>query len=178
MNYITVRRVGDSPMREFQSKVAGLIVESVQEIFSAYLFMDAQPGPVRMSPGGEIYRPPNTEVLAMVGYSGSLMGGMHLAAPDYVACKLSGAFAGIELETLDADGSDAFGELANLVAGGVQTRLMEAHGFGEITLTPPTVSIQGQMDFVYRDDLEYVQQYFKFAGGLMFAECFFVPPDI
>jgi len=111
----------------------------------------------------------------MVGYHGAFDGGMHLAAPEYVACKLSGAFAGIELESMNPEASDAFGELANLVAGGVQTRLMESHGFGEITLTPPTVSTNGEVNGIYREDLLSVQQYFKFAGGLMFAECFFIP---
>lgn len=164
-------------MHEFKMKLAGLIVESVQEIFSAYLFMEAVPGPVRMGKSGDTYAPPQTEILAMVGYSGALVGGMHLASPEYVACKLSGAFAGMELDTLDNDARDAFGELANLVAGGVQTRLMEGHGFGEITLTPPTVAINGEPELNYRDDLESVQQYFKFAGGLMFAECFFLPPE-
>ncbi|MBF0416491.1 MAG: chemotaxis protein CheX [Magnetococcales bacterium] len=164
-------------MHELKMKLAGLIVEAVQEIFSAYLFMEAQPGPVKVGQSGDTYGMPKTEVLAMVGYSGALQGGMHLAAPEYVACKLSGAFAGMEMETLDNDARDAFGELANLVAGGVQTRLMESHGFGEITLTPPTVAINGEPELNYRDDLESVQQYFKFAGGLMFAECFFLPPD-
>ncbi|HIJ85248.1 MAG: putative chemotaxis protein CheX [Magnetococcales bacterium] len=162
-------------MDELRLRLAGLIVESVAEIFSAYLFLDASPGPVKVSPVGEVYSPPKTEVLAMVGYHGAFDGGMHLAAPEYVACKLSGAFAGIELESMNPEASDAFGELANLVAGGVQTRLMESHGFGEITLTPPTVSTNGEVNGIYREDLLSVQQYFKFAGGLMFAECFFIP---
>ncbi|MBF0108277.1 MAG: chemotaxis protein CheX [Magnetococcales bacterium] len=162
-------------MKKFQMELAGLIVESVQEIFSAYLFIEATPGPVKTSVPGEIYIPPKTEVLAMVSYHGAFDGGMHLASPEYVACKLSGAFAGVELETMNAEGCDAFGELANLIAGGVQTRLMEHHGFAEITLTPPTVSTQGQINGIYREDLSSVQQYFKFAGGLMFAECFFIP---
>ncbi|MBF0147613.1 MAG: chemotaxis protein CheX [Magnetococcales bacterium] len=163
-------------MESLQLQLAGLIVESVQEIFSAYLFIDAVPGPVKISALGEVYIPPKTEVLAMVSYHGAFDGGMHLASPEYVACKLSGVFAGVELETLNAEACDAFGELANLIAGGVQTRLMEHHGLGEITLTPPTVSVNGQVNGIYREDLLSVQQYFKFAGGLMFAECFFIPP--
>lgn len=163
-------------MNEMQTRLAGLIVESVQEIFSAYLFLEVVSGPAKAKPVEDPYSPPDAEVLAIVGYKGGLNGGMHLASPEHVACQLSGAFAGVELDSMDGEGIDAFGELANLVAGGVQTRLMEGHGFGEITLTPPLVSVKGETHANYRDDLQSVQQYFKFAGGLLFAECFYLNP--
>ncbi|MBF0110611.1 MAG: chemotaxis protein CheX [Magnetococcales bacterium] len=150
---------------------------SVQEVFRAYLSMDAQPGPVRIKPRGQPYVPPDTEILAVVGYGGGIKGGIHLASPVHVACTLSGAFAGMELETMDDTARDAFGELANMVAGGVQSRLMDQHGFDEIVLTPPMVFSGIHHGMTYKKDFSSVRHYFKFAGGLFFLECFYIPDD-
>lgn len=162
----------DTTLRE---NLSGIIVESVQDIFLAYLSIDASPGPSKIQPEDVPYLPPDAEVTAVVGYSGAIKGGIHLAAPRYVATKLAESFAGVALEEMSDEVRDAFGELANMVAGGLQTRLMEDHGLGEINLTPPMVVTGDQQRMTYQKNLSSVKQYFKFAGGIFFAECFFVP---
>ena len=161
-------------MKNLSETLSATIVESVQDVFQAFLFLDASPGPCKIAAEGKPYSSPKSEVTAVIEYGEGLEGGVHLSSPLYVACQLAGALAGMELETLDDEGRDAFGELANMVAGGIQTRLMEDSGFADISLTPPIVVTGDQTAMEYLPDFQSVKQYFKFAGGLFFVECFFL----
>ena len=77
------------------------------------------------------------EVIAFVGFAGGLHGRMGLVASEESAAALAGALAGERFDRFEGDAVDGFGEIANLVCGGVSTRLAENHG--EIRITPPRV---------------------------------------
>nr|CRH05874.1 Conserved putative protein of unknown function [Candidatus Magnetococcus massalia] len=155
----------------FSEDVSAAIVESVHEIYLAFLSLEVKPGPVITKPDTEPYQPPESEATALVGLSGGLKGGVHLSCPMHVALALAGSFAMEEYETLEGEGADGFGEICNMVAGGMQSRL--ADKFGEINLTPPTVITGTNYAMQYSTKLASMKQYFMIEHGPFFVECFF-----
>ncbi|OSM04813.1 chemotaxis protein CheX [Magnetofaba australis] len=104
--------------------------EAVQEIAETMLFVGVEPGP-----SDDESRHRKADFSAVVGYSGSIKGSMRLAAPDGGARELAGALLGEERESMDDEMQDAYAEMANMIAGGLQSRLEES--IGHISLTPP-----------------------------------------
>ncbi|MBF0589140.1 MAG: chemotaxis protein CheX [Magnetococcales bacterium] len=151
--------------------LAEAVTGSVSEIFLAFLEMEVSNGPFFPKPDYEPYEPPTSEVVATVKFDGDLVGGVHLSAPLYVALALAGGFAGMELESMDADAADSFGELGNMVAGGVQGRLME-HG-GEINLSPPILVVDAEYEGDFNNISHSLRQYFRVPAGPFYVECFF-----
>lgn len=156
----------------FQDQLSAYIVEIVNDTFIAFLTLTPKPGPSVASFADEVeYEPPQSDATAMIHFNGAISGGIHLSAPLHVALALSGSFAQHEFERMDEMAVDAFGELANLVAGGVQTRL--SGDFEDINLTPPVVVLGEDFAMAYKSDLSSVKQYFMIKKGPFFVECFF-----
>ncbi|MEG3641054.1 chemotaxis protein CheX [Magnetococcus sp. PR-3] len=148
------------------------IIDSVHEIFLAFLMLEVTPGPVIAKPEFQPYAPPDSEATALVGFGGGLKGGIHLSCPMYVAAALAGSFSGETYEDLkNEEAADGFGELCNMVAGGLQTRLGEK--YGDIALTPPTVITGTSYAMQYSTKLNSIKQYFKIEHGPFFVEGFF-----
>ncbi|OSM05017.1 chemotaxis protein CheX [Magnetofaba australis] len=156
-----------------QNEISKAIVDSVHDIFLAFLSLEVSPGPAIAKPEFEPYTPPESEATATVGFSGGLKGGIHLSCPMYVALALAASFSGEEYTEMDAEASDGFGELANMVAGGLQSRLSEKHG--EINLTPPNVIRGSNFAMSYNRSLNSIKQYFRIEHGPFFVECFYMP---
>lgn len=154
-----------------KAEFAGLIKEAVKEMFSAYLVMEVEPGPTVQKKEDDDYRPPSSEVTVVINFSGGIHGGIHLAAPLHAAIELASSFSGESYDTIFGEAGDGFGELANIIAGGVQTRL--GTGFGNINLTPPTLITGTDYKMQYKSNFDSVKQYFKCEAGLFFVEFFF-----
>ncbi|MBF0614649.1 MAG: chemotaxis protein CheX [Magnetococcales bacterium] len=154
-----------------KTEFAEMIKAAVHEMFSAYLVMQLDNGPTVNKKDEDIYRPPSSEVTVVVNYSGGINGGIHLAAPLHVAMELASSFAGENFDSICGEAGDGFGELANIIAGGVQTRL--GKGFGNINLTPPTLVTGTDYRMQYKSNFDSVKQYFKCDAGLFFVEFFF-----
>lgn len=152
-------------------ELAGLIKEAVHDVFLAYLVMEVAPGPMVIKKEEDVYRPPTSEVTVVINFSGGIHGGIHLAAPLHMALEMASAFAGETYENIAGDAGDGFGELANMVAGGVQTRL--GNRFGNINLTPPTLITGSDYHMQYKRNFDSVKQYFKCDSGPFFVEFFF-----
>lgn len=115
-----------------QEKLLAATREAVTEIASTMLFMEVAPSNAGTGPA-----PMESDISAVVGYSGALQGSVRLAGPMAAALKLAGGLMGEETASLTEDSKDAFAELCNMVAGGVQTRVSPE--LGQINLTPPVV---------------------------------------
>ncbi|MBF0439869.1 MAG: chemotaxis protein CheX [Magnetococcales bacterium] len=150
---------------------AGLIKESVLEVFAAYLVMEVGAGPTVAKKEEDLYRPPSSEVTIIINFSGGIHGGIHLAAPLYVALELASAFSGETYTAICGEAGDGFGELANMVAGGVQTRI--GNRYGNINLTPPTMIAGTDYKMQYKSNFDSVKQYFQCDAGPFFVEFFF-----
>ena len=110
-------------------KINAAAREAVEEIASTMLFVSIDP----LSSDANI----DVGISAIVGLSGGLKGCARLGSPNETAIALAGALMGEEMGEITPDGADAFGELANMITGGIQTRL--AGELGEINLSPPVV---------------------------------------
>lgn len=161
-------------MEDISAALSQTIIDSVKEVFLAFLSIEASPGPKRTTSSVDSYKPPDSEVIGLIEYAGAMQGGVHLACPVHVACTLSGIFAGMEMGQFDADAKDGFGELVNMIAGGIQTKMMDEYGLGDVTITPPLVTTDGQHGITYQSHYESIKQYFKIEGGLFFVECFYL----
>ncbi|MBF0145618.1 MAG: chemotaxis protein CheX [Magnetococcales bacterium] len=157
------------------SQLDGLIVESVKEVFIAFLGIDVVPGPYMERPAFQEYKPPETEVTGIVLFNGALEGGIHLSSPMHFAIKAAGAMlgvAGLDLEKQQEDMVwDALGEITNQVAGGVQTRISSS--FESISLTAPNIVIGPKFRINYSKNLTSVRKFFRTPYGPFFIECFF-----
>lgn len=152
-------------------ELAGLIKEAVHEVFLAYLVMEIEYGPLVVKKDEDLYRPPDSEVTVVINFSGGIHGGIHLAAPLYAAMEMASSFSGEHYETIFGEAGDGFGELANMVAGGVQTRL--GSRYGNINLTPPTMITGTDYKMQYKKNFDSIKQYFKCDAGPFFVEFFF-----
>ena len=94
------------------------IVETTEEIFNTMIFMDIS-ADVPLEQGIPV---PGCHVSAMIGLSGDFSAMLGIHCPEAVGLAISGAMLGTEIETIDADVKDAFGEIANMVAGGLKER--------------------------------------------------------
>ncbi|MBF0424253.1 MAG: chemotaxis protein CheX [Magnetococcales bacterium] len=153
-------------------QLAQAIQEAVHEFFLAFLSLEVHSGPTFRKPPFTPYTPPQADVTGVVRLSGAIDGGIHLAAPMHVALAMSSSFAGTDLEEMIDEARDAFGELTNLVAGGVQSRLADT--LGEISLTPPQVALGSQYAMESQANFSAVKTYFRIEGGPFFVECFFL----
>ncbi|MBF0108152.1 MAG: chemotaxis protein CheX [Magnetococcales bacterium] len=110
--------------------------DAVTEIAQTMLFTDIGIGPFEVQ--GNLQ---TADFSAIVGYGGGLNGSLRLGGSLNASLRLAGALLGETRESWDQELEDAFGEMANMIAGGVQTRIEGL--VGTITLTPPMV-IQGK----------------------------------
>jgi chemotaxis protein CheX len=117
--------------------------EAVEEIATTALFLEITPGtaaPQRCEMA--------TDYTAVVAYSGSMEGSLCLSGSVAAVVTLAAALLGEERSAMDDELYDAFSELCNMVAGGVQTR-METD-VGPIQMSTP-VMIAGQGHHVFGD---------------------------
>ncbi|MEO5363650.1 MAG: chemotaxis protein CheX [Magnetococcus sp. DMHC-8] len=154
-----------------KQEFADMIKASVRDIFLTFMSMEVTPGPMVVKRENDTYRPPETEVTAIINFSGGIHGGVHLASPLYLALQLVANFAGEEYQTIFGEAGDGFGELSNMIAGGLQTRL--ANRFGSINLTPPTIVSGTDYRMQYKSNFDSIKQYFKAGGGPFYVEFFF-----
>ncbi len=149
-----------------QDKINAAAHEAVQEIASTMLFVPINPA-AASADGTSI----EVDVSAIVGLSGGLKGGSRLSSPVESVKALAGALMGEVVDELNADSEDAFGELANMIAGGIQTRL--ASELGEINLSPPFV-IVGKNHKARGDSSDQISKTrFDIDGKPFFVEVFY-----
>lgn len=168
-------RIKPNYARHLKSQLGEHITDSVKEIFIAFLSMDVTAGPYVERPDFNDYQPPDTEVTAIIMFSGAIEGGVHLASPLHFAIQAAAAMLGEDSLEFDKEQEDmvwdAVGEIANQVAGGIQTRI--SGGFDEINLSSPNVITGPNFCVNYSKKLTSVRQFFKSPIGPFYIECFF-----
>lgn len=76
-------------------------------------------------------------ITAMVGFAGIFNGLVSLHVPQSLALRFTSSMLGMEVTEMDADVSDALGEIANMIAGSFKHHLSkEGH---EVKLSTPSV---------------------------------------
>ncbi|MBF0429084.1 MAG: chemotaxis protein CheX [Magnetococcales bacterium] len=122
----------DEAINKFLATIGTTIGEAVTEIAETMLFVEIEAGSVDTQPC-DVKR----EYCVWIDFDGEIQGCFTLIAIERSALKLSSALLGEDRLEMDAEMSDAFGEVANMVAGGLKTRVEEQ--YGPASMTPPTL---------------------------------------
>ncbi len=93
--------------------------------------------------------PPETELTGLIGLAGGLKGAVAIQGPSALGREIAAQMLCVDdpSELEDDDVRDAFGEVANMVAGGIKTRLEgDGHSFGiavpVVVLAPESIGVQ------------------------------------
>lgn len=149
-----------------QDKINTAARDSVDELVTTMLF--APINPVATAADSAIVE---ADISAIVALGGDIKGGVRLGSPGETATALASALMCEELDELNADVEDAFGELANMITGGIQSRL--ASELGEINLSPPFV-ITGKNHKAHGDSSDHIAlTRFELDGKPFFIEVFY-----
>lgn len=120
-------------MQAVAEGVVEAIVESTKSVFQTMISMDVESG----TPFYEDERMIKTDIMALVGFTGEYNGTISIFCHFNMALKIASNMLGMPLDVINGDVKDAVGEVANMIAGNVKTKLAET--FGEMTLTIPLV---------------------------------------
>jgi chemotaxis protein CheX len=106
-----------------------LLELATKEVFQLMLTCDLT------LPAAEVSQP--TGVTSMVGLAGRLCGVLSFRCDQKSALLMTSKMLGVEVEKVDAEMSDALGEICNMVAGNFKNKIT---GLGDgCMLSPPTV---------------------------------------
>lgn len=110
-----------------------MTTDATQEVFETMIMLEVTPQP----PLPVLVSNFTDSVSGIVGLAGSTCKGMlAIHAPDDVAMAITGRFLGVPVDEINEDVTDAFGELANMLAGNIKMVLDEAGS--DITLSVPS----------------------------------------
>jgi len=116
-------------------EVAQRMSETTRELFASMMSLVAEEGPLVELPDAVA----RTEIVALVGLSGGSVGVVGVYSSGSLARRIAGALLDTEPEEVDDEVRDAFGEVANIIAGNVATFLCDR---GEsIQLSLPSVIV-------------------------------------
>jgi chemotaxis protein CheX len=98
-------------------ELAKHIIDATQEIFSSMIMLEIQPGEPFQREDSML----TNSISGLVGMAGSSRGLLAIHLSNSAALAITGAFLGMEPESIDGDVCDAVGELANMLAGNIKT---------------------------------------------------------
>ena len=142
---------------------------SVEEIASSMLFKEIKVG----TPSQEASSM-SVDISALIGMGGGLQGSLRLAAPEKTALVLLETLSGEKFSAINTDVKDGFGEMANMIAGGIQLRIQEF--LGKIRISPPLMIVgKGHRTRLDRRSTLVIQE-LSIDGCSFFLEIQFRPP--
>ncbi len=107
------------------------ITKATLEVFESMIFMEVQPGKTT----AEAYQGTDLQVSGTIGFVGDFNGVLSIHCPSLVAMDITGNMLMSPVETVNSDVTDAIGEIANMVAGGLKATL-KAEGINVVLATP------------------------------------------
>lgn len=113
------------------------IIAATCEVFGMMVGVEPSPG----LPRRERLRSFQDSVTGMLGLSGDFRGMVAVHCPAPLAKKIAGEMLGLEIAEVNADVRDAFGEITNMVAGGLKVAF--ASEGKNVDLSVPT-TVAGQ----------------------------------
>ncbi|MBF0340680.1 MAG: chemotaxis protein CheX [Magnetococcales bacterium] len=157
-------------------EMADAILESVLDICRGYLSLEICSGIRHEEVSLEILEAleglsVSQETTTVVSFTGALRGAVVLRGSVSIALLLVSALAGKRFDSLAGQAVEVLGELADLIAGGIRTRL-SAHG--EIRLTPPLVVIGSRYALYNARIFSRARQFFQVEEGTFFVECYYL----
>ncbi len=154
-----------------KEQMAQFVEQGVRNIFDNMMTLRPVLERTIVHPDLEVHDGPSPEVAALVGFNGAIEGGVILVCSRAMAVHLAADLAGEAFTEFSADAKDAFGELANMMAGEVQTGLSVS--CEQINLTPPTIISGTHFRLEHRRELHRIFQFFRLGVDFFAVECFF-----
>ncbi len=115
--------------------IANYIIDTTEEVFNSMIFLAISTDGCMTEGQESIF----SHFSAMIGLSGDLMAMISIHCDAYIAMDIAGAMLEMEFEEVDDDVKDAMGEVANMIAGGLKSRLLD-DGI-DVTLAIPTTVV-------------------------------------
>jgi len=140
------------------------IIAATTEIFSTMLMMEVTPG----APLQERNANYKQSITGMVGIAGLFKGMLAIHAPADVAMAITTNFLGLEVDSINADVKDAFGELANMLGGSIKASLSD--NSRDIQLSIPSAVCGEEYTLDYQPRNHCTTMPFKSAEGIFLVE--------
>ncbi|MBF0187946.1 MAG: chemotaxis protein CheX [Magnetococcales bacterium] len=147
------------------------IWDTVQEIAMTMLMVEIAPVSPKSLTFNEPYVPSSADTVALIRMQSGLQGGIRLCSNRASCLALAGVLFGGSFDTLTEDASDSYCELANMVAGGVQTILSDQ--YDSLKITPPELFTRDHPEPGYPGYYHSVHYSFVMDGNPFFVETFF-----
>jgi CheY-specific phosphatase CheX len=180
-----------------QQMILGATRESMMEIVTTMLFLPVTLDHGVAKPSRVTHVAAPAEISVVVEFFGAMSGGVRLACSVDIARKLASGLAGEGFNSMTSDARDAFAEIGNMVAGGIQTRLETAQACRRwsdstpairangLQLSPPSVAFDTAG--IVEDSLlvpveeqqcrmESVRQFFRIGDQPFIVEVYYTPP--
>jgi chemotaxis protein CheX len=140
------------------------IIAATTEIFSTMLMMQVTPEPSLLERNTKF----QNSISGMVGLAGTYKGILAIHASGPVAMAITTNFLGMEVDSLDDDVKDAFGELANMLGGSVKAGLSENSRDIQLSIPSTVCGEEYTVDYQPRDNTTTVP--FKAGEDTFFVE--------
>lgn len=99
-----------------------MVIDATQEVFETMIMLEVS----EQSPLPILVSNFTDSVSGMVGLAGTVRGMVAVHANEEVAIAITERFLGLEVDSFSEDVTDAFGELANMLAGSIKMVLDES----------------------------------------------------
>jgi len=140
------------------------IIAATTEIFSTMLMMEVTPG----APLQERHAVYKQSITGMIGIAGLFKGMLAIHAPADVAMAITTNFLGLEVDSINDDVKDAFGELANMIGGSIKSGLSD--NSRDIQLSIPSAVCGEEYALNYQPNDQCTMLPFESTDGTFLVE--------
>lgn len=140
------------------------LIHSTEEVFETMVFMPVTPGPAN----APVESSPGRHVVATVAFAGHRNGFISFHASVDTANEIAGAMLGIPQEQVNGEMPDAMGEVANMIAGSLRTKMAAVEPAW--TITCPSVTIGSDFATRYPSEVSELRLPFTMNGKTVAVE--------
>ncbi len=137
-------------MQELQKKAVDLLIESAREVFE---MMVGRPLAEGVPVEGDAVRP-KANVVGTVSFAGSESGMVVFYSTTDAAKEIAGSMLGMPAADVNGEMPDAIGEITNMIAGALRTKMTDSGHPWAISI--PTVTIGSDFYTKYVSDVKRV----------------------
>jgi chemotaxis protein CheX len=145
-------------MQSVQKKAIDLLIESTQEVFEMMVMRHLETGtPIE----GDSLRP-KSNVVGTISFAGSESGVVVFYSTTDAANLIAGSLLGLPAAEVNGEMPDAIGEITNMIAGALRTKMTDSGHPWAISI--PTVTIGSDFYTKYVSDVRRVLCPFRMDG--------------
>ncbi len=140
------------------------LISATEEVFERMVFVPVTVGTV----DGHVSAGPHRHVVATVAFAGHRNGFVSFHSSIDTANEIAGAMLGIPHDSVNGEMPDAMGELANMIAGSLRTRMAAFEPAW--TITCPSVTIGSDFSTRYPSEVSEARVPFTMNGRTVEVE--------